>query len=69
MPRHRDVEHDRVRRRAVGQPVERLAPVGGQLDVVAVEPQRALERGPHRRLVVDDQHARHSSDHSIEQPT
>ena len=57
--RHRDVEHDGVVAACVGQPVERLAPVGGQLDVVRLEPQRALERRPHRGLVVDDQHAHH----------
>ena len=57
--RHRDVEHDGVGRRAAGQPVERLAAVGRQLDVIGLEPQRALERGPHGGLVVDHEDAGH----------
>ena len=59
-PGHRDVEHDRVVAR-VGQAIQRLAAVGRELDLIAVQAQRAIQRGPHRGLVVDDQHARHSA--------
>ena len=44
-----------------GERVERLLAVGGELDVVVVEPQRALERPPDRGLVVDYQYARHAA--------
>ena len=49
---HQDVEDDRVGR-LVGERVERLAAVGGELDAVAVHPQRAVERVADARLVVD----------------
>jgi hypothetical protein len=57
--RHGNVENDRVEPR-LGQPVERLAAVGGELDFVSVQPQRAIERGAHGRLIIDDQHACHA---------
>ena len=53
--------------RDVGQPVQRLAAVGRELDLVAVEAQRAVQRGAHRGLVVDDQNARHSAQSRIKQ--
>ena len=56
--RHRDVEHDGVGR-VRGERVERLLAVGRERDLVLVEPQRALERPPHGRLVIDHQNARH----------
>jgi hypothetical protein len=56
--RHRHVEHQGVGR-ARRQPLERLAAVGRQLDLLGLEPQRALERDPDRRLVIDHQHTRH----------
>ena len=49
---HQDVEDDRVRR-LVGERVERLAAVGGELHAVAVHPQRAIERVADGGLVVD----------------
>ena len=56
---HQHVEHDRVRR-LVGERVERLAAVGGELDPVAVHAQRAIERVADRGLVVhhEDAHIR-----------
>ena len=53
---HEHVEHDRVRR-LVGERVERLAAVGGQMDPVAVHPQRAVERVADRGLVIDHEDA------------
>ena len=52
--RHRDVEHDEIgcRRRDLGQ---RLAPVGGGLDVEADEPQPDRDEIGDVVLVVDDQ--------------
>ena len=52
--RHHDVEHDRVDD-ALGERVERLLAVLGELHVVALERERALQRGAHARLVVDHQ--------------
>ena len=53
--RHQHVEHDRVGRRgARARRAPRRRP-RASCDVVAVEPQRALERVAHRRLVVDDE--------------
>ena len=46
-------------RNALEQAVERLAAVGGELDLVGLEPQRPLESSAHRRLVIDHQDARH----------
>ena len=40
-------------------------PSAASVDVVAVEAQRAVQRGPHRGLVVDDQDARHSAQSRI----
>ena len=54
------VEDDRVRR-MLGERVERLAAVGGEVDVVALQPQRPLERPPDRGLVVDNQDSCHRS--------
>ena len=54
--RHQHVEHQRVGR-AGRQRVERLGAVGGQLGLVALQPQRAVDRLTHRRLVVDHQDA------------
>ena len=56
---HQDVEDDRVRRR-VGERVERLRPVGGELHAVAVHPQRAIQRVADRGFVVhhEDAHRR-----------
>ena len=51
---HQNVEHDRVRRMQ-REALEGLRPVGRKLDVVTLEPQRALEGGANRRFVVDDQ--------------
>ena len=54
-PGHQDVEDQDVRRR--GLPVqtgERLAAVGLELDLVALELERAPERLTHRPLVVHD---------------
>ena len=53
-PGHRDVEHDGVAV-AAAQRLERDAPVGRERHVVAREPQGAVERRPHRGLVVDHQ--------------
>ena len=50
--RHHDVEHDRVDG-ALGERVERLLAVLGEVHVVAFERQRALQRGAHARFVVD----------------
>ena len=60
---HQDVEDDRVRR-LVGERVERLAAVGGELHPVAVHPQRAIERVADPGLVVhhEDAHARNGRD-------
>jgi hypothetical protein len=55
-PGHRDIEDHRVLAR-VRQPVQRLAPVRGQRDVVAVKPQRTVQSGPHGGFVVDDEDA------------
>ncbi len=57
-PGHRDVEDHRVGGRG-RERVERLLAVGGERDLVAVEPQRALERPPNGGLVIDDKDARH----------
>jgi D-alanyl-D-alanine carboxypeptidase/D-alanyl-D-alanine-endopeptidase (penicillin-binding protein 4) len=54
--RHQQVEHERVRG-PVGQRLQRLGAVGGQLRVVALEPQRSIDGFAHRGLVVDDQDA------------
>ena len=51
---HAHVEDDGVGRRG-GQAVERRGAICGELHVVALERKRPLERGPHGRLVVDDQ--------------
>ena len=56
--RHHHVQHDGVG--PVGRDGrEGLGPVGGEADLVPLEPQRPLERVPHRGLVVDheDLHA------------
>ena len=54
--RHQHVEHDEIGLVAVAlQPLERLGAVGGELDLVALEPERAAERLAHRRVVVDDE--------------
>ena len=50
------VEDDRVRA-ALGQRVERGAAVGGELDVVALQAQGAVEGRADGGLVVDDQDA------------
>jgi len=57
-PRHPDVEDHRVRGR-LGQQVKRFLAVARELDVVALEPQRTLERAANGRLIVDNQNARH----------
>ena len=54
-PGHRHVEHDDIEP-LDGQPVESGAAVGGEGDAVALERERARERLPHRRLVVDDEY-------------
>ena len=54
--RHQHVEHQRIRR-ADRQRVERLGAVGGQLGLVALQPQRAVDGVAHRRLVVDHEDA------------
>jgi hypothetical protein len=55
--RHQDVEHDQVRG-DLPQPVQGLVPVGRQVDLVPLAGQGALERVPHRGLVVDHQDVR-----------
>ena len=55
-PGHRHVEDDRV-----GRPLRRArraprAPSAASVHLVALEPQRPLERPPHRGLVIDHQH-------------
>ena len=57
--RHQHVEHDRVGG-SLRERGERLAPVGGERDLVALEPQRALERLAHGGLVVHDEQAHRS---------
>ena len=54
--RHGDVEHHGVGP-ALGQRVERRAPVGGHLDVVALQAQRPVQGRPDGGFVVDDQDA------------
>ena len=54
--RHGDVEHDGIE--LLGrEPVERLAAVLGEGNVVTLERQRALHRRSQRRLVVDHQNS------------
>ena len=55
--RHQHVEHDRVQRRPDADRAEGLLAVGGQLDLVALELQRPLERPAELRLVVYDQYS------------
>jgi D-alanyl-D-alanine carboxypeptidase/D-alanyl-D-alanine-endopeptidase (penicillin-binding protein 4) len=50
--RHQHVEHERVGR-PVRERVERLAPVGRQLRVIALQAQRAIDGVAHCGLVVD----------------
>ena len=45
---------------ALGEGVERLLAVAGELDVIALEPQGTLERPPDGRLVIHHQNARHA---------
>jgi hypothetical protein len=54
--RHQHVEDERVRGRR-GDGAEGLLAVGRQLDVVALELERAFESPPELRLVVDDQYS------------
>ena len=54
-PRHEHVENDGVVLPVRLEPLERLASVLGEVDVVALELERAAERVAHGRLVVDDQ--------------
>ena len=54
--RHQHVQDERVGRPR-GQRVERLRAVAGQLGLVALQPQRAVDRLAHRRLVVDHEDA------------
>jgi hypothetical protein len=51
---HHQVEHDRVDS-LLGERVERLAPVGGHLDLVSLETECPVKRVAHRGLVVDHQ--------------
>jgi CRP/FNR family transcriptional regulator, cyclic AMP receptor protein len=60
---HRDVEDDRVGRRS-RHAIQGLDAVGGEVDLVALERQRALQRRAHGRLVVDDQDS-HFADRSM----
>ena len=60
---HRDVEHHRVVALS-GEAVERFAAVTGQLDVVALEPEGAIQCGPDRGVVVDHEQPHSSSDGS-----
>ena len=53
--RHEHVQDDRVRLGLLVEPLERLAPVLGQLDGVALELQGPAQRLSYRALVVDDQ--------------
>src|SRR6185312_4798707 len=53
--RHQHVEHHRVGLRLVLEALERLRPVLGQLDLVALELERAPQRLPDGPLVVDHQ--------------
>ena len=53
-PGHAHVEDDRVRRPR-REAVERRGAIRREIDVVALERERALERGPDGGLVVDDQ--------------
>ena len=55
-PREPEVEHDQVGQERV-RLVERLHAVGGELDVVAVEAQRALQDVGDLLVVLDDEHA------------
>ena len=57
--RHHHVEHDRVGLVAATWRASASAPSAARLDLVALQPQRPLERVPHRGLVVDheDLHA------------
>ncbi len=53
---HEHVQDERVGRRHP-DPLERVDTVRGELDLVALETQRPLQRGADRELVVDDQDA------------
>ena len=57
---HGHVQHDGVSR-ALGVGTKRGRPVLGELGLVALEPQGAIERLAHRRFVVDHQHSHPSS--------
>ena len=56
MPGQAEVEHDQIGEEGLGV-VERLRAVAGQLDVVALHPQRALQDLGDLLVVLDDQHA------------
>ena len=56
MPGQAEVEHDQVGEEGLGV-VERLRAVGGELDVVALHAQRALEDLGDLLIVLDDEHA------------
>ena len=55
--RHQDVEDDRVERATRPDRAQRLLAVGGELHVVALQLESALESTPELRLVVYDQYA------------
>ena len=57
-PRHRHVEHDRVRHRALDRR-QRGTAVRRRLDVVALGGQRSRQHPPDRRVVVHEEQLRH----------
>ena len=59
VPRHRDVEQHRVRKRSAAHLGERRITVGRLGGAVALVGEDPRERAPDARLVVDDQHAIH----------
>jgi hypothetical protein len=54
-----DVEDHRVGRATRRGESSASSPSAASGHLVVLEPQRALERPPHGRLVIDDQNARH----------
>ncbi len=57
-PRRRQVQHHQVEWRLAGEP-QRLLPVSGELDIVALEAQPTPEDAPNFGVVIDDQNPCH----------